>query len=43
MSNYIMDLRKIVGHRTLIQCGAGVIIVNNAGEILLGKRADNHL
>lgn len=38
-----MDLRKIVGHRTLIQCGAGVIIVNNAGEILLGRRADNHL
>ena len=43
MSNYIMDLRKIVGHRTLIQCGAGVIIINNAGEILLGRRADNHL
>ena len=38
-----MDLRKIVGHRTLIQCGAGVIIVNNAGEILLGRRTDNHL
>ncbi len=38
-----MDLRKIVGHRTLIQCGAGVIIVNNAGEILLGRRADNQL
>lgn len=43
MSEYIMDLRKIVGHRTLIQCGAGVIIVNNAGEILLGRRADNQL
>ena len=38
-----MDLRKIVGHRTLIQCGAGVIIVNNVGEILLGRRADNQL
>ena len=43
MSEYIMDLRKIVGHRTLIQCGAGVIIVNNVGEILLGRRTDNHL
>ena len=43
MCGYIMELRKIVGHRTLIQCGAGVIIVNNAGEILLGRRADNHL
>lgn len=38
-----MDLRKFVGHRTLIQCGAGVIIVNNVGEILLGRRTDNHL
>lgn len=38
-----MDLRKFVGHRTLIQCGAGVVIVNHAGEILLGRRADNHL
>ena len=43
MSGYIMDLRKIVGHRTLIQCGAGVIVINNAGEILLGRRTDNHL
>ena len=43
MSNYIMHLRKFVGHQTLIQCGAGVIIVNNAGEILLGRRADNQL
>ena len=42
MSDYIMDLRKLVGHRTLIQCGAGVIIVNSSGEILLGKRSDNH-
>ena len=43
MSGYIMDLRKIVGHRTLIQCGAGVIIVNGEGKILLGRRADNQL
>ena len=43
MSNYIMDLRKAVGHRTLIQCGAGIIIINGKGEILLGRRTDNHL
>lgn len=30
--------QNIVGQRTLIQCGAGVIIVNNAGEKLLGRR-----
>lgn len=27
MSNYIMDLRKIVGHRTLIQCAASIICI----------------
>lgn len=43
MSDYIMDLRKIVGHRTLIQCGASIIVINDKKQLLLGKRADNHL
>ena len=43
VSNYIMDLRKIVGHRPLLQCAGSVIIENEKGEILLGKRTDNHL
>lgn len=43
MANYIMDLRKIVGHRTLIQCAGSVIIVDDKGRILLGQRTDNHL
>ncbi len=43
MANYIMDLRKIVGHRTLIQCAGSVIIVDEKGRILLGQRTDNHL
>ena len=42
MSNYIMDLRKIVGHLTLIQVAASVIIENDKGQILLGRRTDNH-
>ena len=42
MSGYIMDLRKIVGHRPLLQVGAGVIVENENGEVLLQKRADNH-
>lgn len=42
MSGYIMDLRKIVGHRTLIQCAASIICVNEQGELLLGRRTDNH-
>ena len=43
MSSYIADLRKIVGHRTLIQCAGSVIIENVKGEILLGRRTDNHM
>ena len=43
MSSYIMDLRKIVGHRILMQCAASIICVNDKGEVLLGKRTDNHL
>lgn len=43
MSNYIMDLRKLVGHRPLLQCAASIIIENEKGEILLGRRTDNHL
>ena len=42
MSNYIMDLRKIVGHRPLLQVGASVILEDAQGRILLQKRSDNH-
>ncbi|WP_442878175.1 DUF3781 domain-containing protein [Anaerorhabdus sp.] len=42
MSNYIMDLRKIVGHRALLQVGASVIVEDKEGRILLQKRRDNH-
>jgi len=43
LSDYIMDLRKLVGHRTLIQCAGSVIIVDGEGRLLLGRRTDNHL
>lgn len=39
---YIMDLRKLVGHRTLLQVGASVIVEDNQGRVLLQKRSDNH-
>lgn len=42
MSEYIMDLRKLVGHRPLLQVGASVIVENEKGHVLLQKRADNH-
>ena len=31
MSDYIMDLRRIVGKRPLLQCAASVIIINEHG------------
>ncbi|MBQ9748591.1 MAG: NUDIX hydrolase [Clostridia bacterium] len=43
MSSYIMDLRKIVGHRPLLQVGASVIVEDEQGRILLQLRSDNHL
>ncbi len=42
MSGYIMDLRKIVGHRPLLQVGASVIVEDKEGRILLQLRTDNH-
>lgn len=42
MSGYIMDLRKIVGHRTLLQVGASVIVEDPQGRVLLQRRSDNN-
>lgn len=41
MSGYIMWLRSFVGNKPLLQCGAGIIVENEIGEILLIKRTDN--
>ena len=38
---YISELRKIVGHRTLIMPCACVIIGDGKGNILLQKRVDD--
>jgi len=43
MADYIMDLRKIVGHRCLLQVGASVIVEDENGRVLLEKRTDNGL
>lgn len=42
MSNYIMDLRQMVGHRPLLQVGASVIVVDSENRVLLQLRSDNH-
>ena len=41
MSDYIINLRKIVGHTPLLQVGASVIVEDRQGRILLQKRSDN--
>ncbi len=41
MGSYIMDLRKVVGHRPLLQAGASVIVEDGLGRILLQKRSDD--
>lgn len=38
---YIDDIRKMIGHFPLIMVGAGVLITDEQGRLLLGKRADN--
>jgi len=42
VSNYIMNLRSIVGNRPLLQVGAAVIVVDSDNRILLQLRSDNH-
>ena len=41
MTGYIAEMRKIVGHKTIIPCAASIICVDKDGRILLGKRSDN--
>ena len=40
---YILELRKTVGNRPIIMAGSSVLIVNEKGELLLEKRADDGL
>ena len=42
VANYIMDLRKKVGHDRLLFVGTGVIVYKD-GKVLLQKRRDNGL
>ena len=43
MPNYIKDLRRVLGHRPLMQCGANVLIMDDPDRILLQRRTDNDL
>ncbi|MDR1703216.1 MAG: NUDIX hydrolase [Clostridiales bacterium] len=41
MTEYMQEIRKKVGHMTVMQCGASVIVENKNGDILLQLRKDN--
>lgn len=43
MTGYIAEMRKLVGHRIIMQCAASIICVDEQGRVLLGRRTDNHL
>lgn len=43
MTGYMAEMRRLVGHRTIIQCAASVIVIDGQGRLLLGKRTDNRL
>lgn len=38
---YIMDLRRIVGHRPLLMPASSVLVINDRNQILLQHRRDN--
>lgn len=38
---YILELRRTLGSRPIIMAGAGVMLINEKGEVLLQKRRDN--
>ena len=42
MTGYMAEMRRLVGHKTIIQCAASVRCTDALGRILLGKRRDNH-
>jgi hypothetical protein len=41
MKEYIKELRKLVGSRPIMMCGASVIVYNSAGQVLMLHRTDN--
>lgn len=41
MTDYIKQLRKLVGQMPIVTCSAGVLIVNSQNQLLLLHRTDN--
>jgi 8-oxo-dGTP pyrophosphatase MutT (NUDIX family) len=41
ISPYLHSLREVVGHRLLLLPGVTAVVLDDAGRLLLGRRADN--
>src|SRR5687767_2366164 len=41
ISSYVLGLRKHIGHDLLTLPGVCAVVLNDAGEVLLGQRSDN--
>ena len=42
MTGYMAEMRRLLGHRTIIQCAASILCIDGEGRLLLGRRSDNH-
>ncbi len=42
MSDYVREMRQLIGTRPLLLCGAGVLFLDGEGRVLLHHRTDNH-
>ena len=40
---YILELRKLIGHRPILACACGCLIFNEKKQVLLQKRSDDNL
>ena len=41
MTNYVTEMRKLIGTRPMFLCGSAVIVLDARGEFLLHHRTDN--
>ena len=39
---YVEEIRALIGHRLLVMVGAGVLVTDSKGWLLLGLRSDNN-
>jgi len=42
LTGYIKELRALVGKRSIMQCGASVIVFNESNQVLMIHRTDNN-